>query len=95
MPVRGKKCPHYTCLCLETLIQTRGSINTREWNCPICDNKVNEPIIDMFVMSILNDGTGGIEVMLSISGEYTWLAFNEDSDSDDDSLQIKKPIENR
>ena len=41
---------------------------SREWKCPICDNKVNEPIIDLFVLSILNDGVGGIEVFLNISG---------------------------
>ena len=68
VPVRGKKCPHYTCLCLETLVQTRASMPSREWKCPICDNKVNEPIIDLFVLSILNDGVGGIEVFLNISG---------------------------
>lgn len=60
VPIRGKKCLHYTCMCLETLIQTRVSMTTREWNCPICGSKVNEPVIDMFVFSILNDGTGGV-----------------------------------
>lgn len=69
-------CTHYTCLCLDTLIQTRMGMNTREWSCPICSNKINEPIIDNFILSMLNDGSAGVEVMLSIDGSYYWIKSN-------------------
>lgn len=59
IPVRGKLCRHYTCLCLETLIQTRVGIGSREWLCPICSKKINEPVVDMFILSIVNDGNPG------------------------------------
>lgn len=50
-------------------------MNMREWLCPICNNDLNEPVIDMFVFSILNDGSTGIDVMLSVTGEYEWISF--------------------
>lgn len=73
IPVRGKHCSHYTCICLETLIQTRIGMNSREWVCPICSSPINEPIVDMFILSILNDGSAGIKVSLNINGQYEWI----------------------
>lgn len=62
IPIRGKKCTHYMVICLDTLIQTRLAMNNREWQCPICNSDINEPIIDMYILSILNDGSAGIEI---------------------------------
>lgn len=59
---------HYMVICLDTLIQTRSSMNSREWLCPICTSEINEPIIDMFIFSMLNDGSAGIEVIVNING---------------------------
>jgi hypothetical protein len=29
----------------------------------------------MFILSILNDGSAGIEVLMDTSGNYQWVAF--------------------
>lgn len=81
IPIRGRKCLHYMVICLDTLIQTRSSMNSREWQCPICSNEINEPIIDMFIFSMLNDGSAGIEVVVSIDGTYEWVGFEDDASS--------------
>ena len=41
IPIRGRYCKHYTCVCLDTLIQTRVGIGSRDWLCPICSLKIN------------------------------------------------------
>jgi len=39
VPIRGKYCKHFSCICLQTLIATHQS--SRSWNCPLCDEKIN------------------------------------------------------
>jgi hypothetical protein len=34
VPIRGKYCRHFSCICLQTLIITHQA--TRAWNCPLC-----------------------------------------------------------
>jgi hypothetical protein len=66
-------------ICLDTLILTRSSMNSREWLCPICSADINEPVVDMFILSMLSNGSTGIEVMLSVTGEYDWVTSESDS----------------
>lgn len=49
----------------------------------------------MFILSILNDGSAGIEVMLSVTGEYQWVAFEEDNMSLSSDSESIKNIHNK
>lgn len=35
----------------------------------------------MFIFSMLNDGSAGIEVVVSIDGTYEWVGFEDDASS--------------
>ena len=84
IPIRGKYCKHYTCVCLDTLIQTRVGIGSRDWLCPVCSLKINEPIVDSYILKILNDGNAGTEIIMNIDGSYEWV-IQDEVDSLDDS----------
>lgn len=48
--------------------------NQRAWGCPHCQERVNEPYVDIFIYKILLDNTpNGSEVFLSPDGSYRWV----------------------
>lgn len=86
VPVRGKYCQHFSCVCLQTLIATHS--RNRYWNCPLCEFKINEPYVDILLYNILIDNQNGKEVVVKEDGTYTWIQDNQQNvmqlDSDDD-----------
>ena len=45
----------------------------RYWNCPICEARVNEPYVDMWIVQMLKDNQLGAEVVVSQDGTYEWV----------------------
>lgn len=93
VPVRGRHCIHYACICLETLAITH--VTSRGWSCPICSERLNEPRVDMWVMAMLNDNAHGFEVLVKDDGTYVWLGSKLQSnfslsDSDSETLILGK-----
>jgi hypothetical protein len=71
IPIRGKYCMHFNCICLRTLIATHQA--TRSWNCPLCDEKLNEARVDIWVYNMLIDNQKGTEVLVREDGTYEWI----------------------
>ena len=89
IPVRGKQCSHFTCFCLKSLVQTHSK--TRFWNCPICECRANEPVIDMWIYKMLMDNQLGSEVILYPDGKYEWAKQQivEEIDLEESSQPVK------
>lgn len=86
VPVRGKHCIHFSCVCLETLIATH--LTLRYWSCPICEERINEPVVDIWIFSMLKDNQAGSDVVVNPDGSYHWLeqapeAMSLDSDEEE------------
>lgn len=82
MPVRGKYCLHYSCVCLETMIAFHSRL--RAWTCPLCEERVNQPYVDIFIYKILLDNTlNGSDVFLSPDGSYRWVTAPQAIELDD------------
>ena len=71
VPVRGRYCTHFSCFCLSSLLLTHAS--RRSWNCPMCDARVNEPFVDMWIYKMLMDSALGEEVIAYANGTYEWV----------------------
>lgn len=71
VPVRGRYCKHFSCICLQTLIASHS--RTRFWNCPLCDYKLNEPCVDIWIYNMLIDNQRGSEVLVKEDGTYEWV----------------------
>lgn len=84
-PVRGRYCKHFGCACLQTIIAFHNM--KRQWICPQCDGKVNEPYIDLFVYQIIKDKSSSTSVYISKNGNYEWVQEDRDAVDLDDSEQ--------
>ena len=76
VPVRGKYCKHFNCICLETLIASH--IKSRYWGCPICDSKIAEPFVDIWIYGMLKDNKNGTDVLVQADGTYQWIINNQE-----------------
>ena len=83
MPIRGRYCQHFSCICLQTLIASHSG--SRTWSCPLCDNRINEPYVDVWIYNMLIDNQKGSEVMVKLDGTYEWVKEAEDNALDLDS----------
>lgn len=46
----------------------------RAWGCPLCDERLNEPYVDIFIYKILSDNNpNGSDVYVSPDGSYRWV----------------------
>jgi hypothetical protein len=69
VPIRGKYCTHFNCVCLLTVIVCH--MGSRAWTCPHCDQLLNEPYVDVFIYGILKDNNNdGEEVIIKKDGSY-------------------------
>lgn len=93
VPVRGRYCKHFSCICLQTLIVTHSS--SRHWGCPICELKMNEPYVDVWIYNMLKDNQLGSEVNVKEDGTYEWVKVGQtammDLDSEDESSSRPQP----
>ena len=68
-PIRGKRCKHFSCLCLKTLINVHHQF--RIWGCPLCNERINEPMVDIWVMTALRDNAGNNdEAIFYLDGRF-------------------------
>lgn len=87
VPVRGRYCKHFSCICLQTLIVTHAA--SRHWGCPICELKMNEPYVDVWIYNMLKDNQQGSEVTVKEDGSYEWVKVDSSAvmnlESDEES----------
>ncbi len=50
--------------------------NQRYWNCPICENKVSEPYVDIWMYEMLIDNQKGNQVLVKEDGSYEWVKID-------------------
>lgn len=48
--------------------------------------------MDLFILSILNDGKAGLSVELDTSGKYEWITFEDDDNISLDSDSMEKKL---
>ena len=87
VPVRGQHCPHYMCVCLQTLIMIHKK--TRLWKCPICSERINEPVVDMYISSILNDRPTGSEVFIMGNGKWKWIDCPQETAEGEGEIEVE------
>ena len=77
VPVRGRYCKHFSCICLQTLIASHSA--SRYWGCPICELKINEPYVDVWIYNMLKDNQQGSEVRVNDNGTYEWVKLSKEA----------------
>jgi hypothetical protein len=68
VPARGKRCHHFRCFDLLTLIKLNYS--NRRWECPLCKEHTYELMVDPKLKSIIDKDTRAIAVNFEKDGNY-------------------------
>jgi hypothetical protein len=63
----------------------------RFWGCPICDYRINEPFVDVWIYNMLIDNQRGSEVLVREDGSYEWSSNVEDNVLDLESDESSEP----
>jgi len=71
---------------------------SRYWGCPICEEKISEPVVDMWIYQMLKDNQSGSDVLVNMDGTYSWvkskkaIIMNLDDDDDEDAPIAQKSV---